>query len=56
MIKWSKKHISVALPEDLFPKVQELAEESGRTRAAYVRQIIKWYLQKTEISAIEKII
>ena len=56
MIKWSKKHISVALPEDLFPKVQELAEESGRTRAAYVRQIIKCYLRKTEISAIEKII
>ena len=51
-----QKPISVALPEDLFPKVQELAEESGRTRAAYVRQIIKWYLRKTEISAIEKII
>ena len=51
-----QKHISVALPEDLFPKVQELAEESGRTRAAYVRQIIKWYLRKIEISPIEKII
>lgn len=51
-----QKHISVALSEDLFPKVQELAEESGRTRAAYVRQIIKWYLRKTEISPIEKII
>ena len=51
-----KKHISVALPEELYQNVQELAEESGRTRAAYVRQIIKWYLRKIEISPIEKII
>lgn len=51
-----KKIISVALPEDLYQKIQELAEESCRTRAAYVRQIIKRYLRETEISPIEKII
>ena len=50
-----KKNISVALSEEQFQKLQELAEESCRTRAGYVWQIIRRYLREIELDPDRKI-
>ena len=40
--------ISVLVPRELREKLTALAAESGRTRAGYIRQILRRYLQYVE--------
>ena len=40
--------ISLLVPRELREKLTALAAESGRTRAAYIRQILRRYLQYLE--------
>ncbi len=40
--------ISVLVPRELREKLTALAAESGRTRAGYIRQILRRYLQYLE--------
>ena len=39
-----KSAVTVLMPEDLKEQLTALAAESGRTRAAYIRQILRRYL------------
>ena len=43
-----KVSISVLVPRELREKLTALAAESGRTRAGYIRQILRRYLQYLE--------
>ena len=43
-----KVSISVLVPRELREKLTALAAESGRTRAGYIRQILRRYLQYVE--------
>ena len=49
------KKISIVIPEEMAEKIQSLAEESCRSRPAYIRQIIKRYLRKIEENPAEKV-
>ena len=43
-----KVSISILVPRELKEQLTALAAESGRTRAAYIRQILRRYLQYLE--------
>ena len=43
-----KVTISVLVPRELREQLTALAAESGRTRAGYIRQILRRYLQYLE--------
>ena len=43
-----KVSISVLVPRELREKLTALAAESGRTRAGYIRQILRRYLRYME--------
>ena len=47
--------VSTTLPEELCAKVEALAKESCRTRAGYLRKLIKVYLQTVEQHPEQKI-
>ena len=44
----SRKQLSVLIPLELYQALQELAQESGRTLAPYVRQVLKQYVRHVE--------
>lgn len=43
-----KVRFSLLLPENIDAKIRRLAEDSGRTRSAYVRQILRRYIKYME--------
>ena len=43
-----KSTVTILMPDDLKEQLTALAAESGRTRAAYIRQILRRYLQYLE--------
>ena len=50
-----KKKVSFSLPEEFYAKIEMLAEESCRTRAGYLRQLVKVYIQYIEENPEQKI-
>lgn len=40
--------VSLKLPEELYDRLNRLAEETGRTRSFYIRQLIEKYLDDLE--------
>ena len=53
-MRW-RKIVSVSLPEEDCKKLDSLARESYRTRAGYLRKLIKVYLQTVEQHPEQKI-
>lgn len=45
MIPGPKKTISVLVPEELYQELSQLAEGSSRSLSAYIRQVLKEYVQ-----------
>ncbi len=45
-----KKTVSIALPLDIYEKINILAQETCRTRAGYIRQILRVSLRHLEES------
>ena len=43
-----KVSVSVLLPETVNEKIKEFAARSGRTRSAYIRQILRRYIRYME--------
>ena len=43
-----KSAVTILMPDELKEQLTVLAAESGRTRAAYIRQILRRYLQYLE--------
>ena len=43
-----KVTVSIVLPEEIDEKLRRLAWESHRTRSAYIRQILRKYVQYME--------
>jgi len=44
MIRGPKKSVAVLMPIELYERMKELAEKTGRTVPGYVRQVLKRYL------------
>ena len=45
MIPGPKKTISALVPEELYQELSQLAEDSSRSLSAYIRQVLKEYVQ-----------
>ena len=41
----SQKKVSISLPMELYEQIKTLSEESQRTTSAYIRQVLRVYLQ-----------
>ena len=39
------KKVSISLPMELYEQIKTLSEESQRTTSAYIRQVLRVYLQ-----------
>ena len=50
-----QKHVSVILPKELCDRLDVLAEESCRSRAGYLRQLLREYLRYIEQHPEEKL-
>ena len=44
-MRTKKVSVSVLLPETVNEKIKEFAARSGRTRSAYIRQILRRYIR-----------
>lgn len=53
-MKYTKK-LYVSLPEELYEKIRLLAAETCRTKAGYIRQIIRAYFREIEKDPSKKI-
>ena len=51
----AQKLVSTTIPAELCEQLEVLAEEACRTRAGYLRQLIKAYLQNLEQHPEQKI-
>ena len=40
------KKVSISLPMELYEQIKTLSEESQRTTSAYIRQVLRVYLQE----------
>lgn len=49
------KAVCISLPDEVRHKLQELADDAGITRTAYIRQIILNYLREIKINPKKKI-
>lgn len=47
-MRTKKVSVSVLLPETINEKIKEFAARSGRTRSAYIRQILRRYIRYME--------
>ena len=47
-MRTKKVSVSVLLPETVNEKIKEFAARSGRTRSAYIRQILRRYIRYME--------
>ena len=47
-MRTKKVSVSVLLPEMVNEKIKEFAARSGRTRSAYIRQILRRYIRYME--------
>ena len=47
-MRTKKVSVSVLLPETVNEKLKEFAARSGRTRSAYIRQILRRYIRYME--------
>ena len=47
-MRTKKISVSVLLPEAVNEKIKEFAARSGRTRSAYIRQILRRYIRYME--------
>ena len=47
-MRGNKVTVSVLLPEAINEKLKTLAAENGRTKSAYIRQILRRYLRYLE--------
>ena len=47
-MRTKKLSVSVLLPETVNEKIKEFAARSGRTRSAYIRQILRRYIRYME--------
>ena len=47
-MRTKKVSVSVLLPETVNEKIKEFATRSGRTRSAYIRQILRRYIRYME--------
>ena len=44
----SRKTVSLAMPQELYDRLKELAKEDCRTIPSYIRQLIKTHLRTVE--------
>ena len=47
-MRTKKVSVSVLLPETVNEKIKEFAARSGRTRSAYIREILRRYIRYME--------
>ena len=48
MIKGPKKTVSIALPEEYYNKIKELADDTYRTVPSYLRMVVYNYLRRLD--------
>jgi metal-responsive CopG/Arc/MetJ family transcriptional regulator len=48
--KWRMVRISISLSDDTFEKVERMRKAEGKTRSAFMRDVIIWYLAKVKNS------